>query len=116
MSLHVELCAALERYCANRLAGAVELRQDAILVRLDNGVELQVRFADADAYSLRWSCDGAELGIDTAPCHAHLATSPNHLHLADGRVVADPLTRPGAEPWDNLRAVVDAVLANPLLA
>lgn len=115
MSLHLELCAALERYCAGRLAGAVELRQDAILVRLDNGVELQVRFADADAYSLRWKCDGAELGIDTAPCHPDLATTPHHLHLADGRVVADPLTRPGAEPWDNLRAVVDAVLANPLL-
>lgn len=115
MSLHPELCAALERHCAGRLAGAIELRQDALLVRLDNGVELQVRFADADAYSLRWQCGGAELGIDTAPCHPDLATAPHHLHLADGRVVADPLTRPGAEPWDNLRAVVDAVLTNPLL-
>ena len=83
---------------------------------LDNGVVLTVRYAAADAYSLRWQGNaGVELGIDTAPTHPDLATRPNHLHLADGRVVADPLTRPDACPAANLAAVVEALLRDPQL-
>ena len=33
----------------------------------------------------------------------------------DGSLYADPLTRPGAPPWDNLRRVIAPLLADPLL-
>ncbi|THF67567.1 hypothetical protein E6C76_01765 [Pseudothauera nasutitermitis] len=93
-----------------------ELRQDALLLTLPDGVQLTAHYFSADEYSLRWTTpDGATLGIDTAPGHALAGDGPQHLHRADGRVVADPLTRPGRDPWDNLRAVLEAVLADPLL-
>ncbi len=116
MSLHPELLATVERDFADGLAAPARLTQDALELALTNGVVLTVRYAAADAYSLRWVVDGAELGIDTAPTHPDLDTRPNHLHLADGRVVADHLTRLGGDPATNLGAVIEAVLADPLLS
>lgn len=118
MNAHTELAELVERDFGARLQSAPELTQDALTLTLDNGVVLVVRYAAADAYSLRWqtSPDAAEVGIDTAPTHAQLATRPNHLHLADGRVVADPLTRIDAAPAANLAAVITALLEDPQLA
>lgn len=120
MSLHPALAATIADDFATSLATPPQLTQDALVLRLTNGVALTVRYAAADAYSLRWrlgdDASAAELGIDTAPCHAGLATRPNHLHLADGRVVADPLTRTDAAPADNVAAVLRAILHDPLLA
>lgn len=112
MSIHLELAEEIQRDFGERLLAAPELSQDALTLNLDNGVVLVVRYAAKDAYSLRWqtTVDGPEAGIDTAPTHPALATQPNHLHLADGRVVADPLTRVDATPFANLTAVVRALL------
>lgn len=119
MSLHPELLEQISRDFGERFRTPARLTQDALIVELDNGVELTVRYAAADAYSLRWrfAVDSAdvELGIDTAPLHPALATRPNHLHLADGRVVADPLTRPDRSPLENVGAVLGAVLVSPML-
>lgn len=120
MSLHPELLAAIERDFGERLAAAPQLTQDALLVTLPGGTTLTVRYAAPDAYSLHWQvAEGAHvhhLGIDTAPTHPTLSTRPNHLHLADGRVVADPLTRPEAAPAVNLATVLRALLDDPLLS
>lgn len=120
MNLHATLAAAIADDFAASLAAPPQLTQDALVLQLTNGVTLNVRYAAADAYSLRWQFgegeSAAELGIDTAPCHPDLATRPNHLHLADGRVVADPLTRPDAAPAANLAAVLRALLQDPSLA
>lgn len=120
MSLHAELLAVIERDFAHLLATAPQLTQDALVLTLTSGAKLTVRYAAHDAYSLRWQVhvDAVvhTLGIDTAPTHPTLATRPNHLHLADGRVVADPLTRLAAAPAANLAAVIDALAADPLLS
>ena len=120
MSLHPELLAAIEHDFGERLAAAPQLTQDALLITLPGGTTLTVRYAAPDAYSLHWQvADGGHvhsLGIDTAPTHPTLSTQPNHLHLSDGRVVADPLTRPEATPAANLAAVLTALLADPLLS
>jgi len=113
--LHLDLAQALEEHYGEHLEDAVEVRQDVLLARFHNGVGLEVRYAAADAYALQWTWGEAQLTLDTAPIHPQLATRPNHLHDAAGQIVADSLTRCGAEPWDNLRAVVDAILADPLL-
>lgn len=115
MSIHLALADMLVRDFAERLAAPVEPRQDALIVHLSNGVTLTVRYAAADAYSLRWRWADGEAGIDTAPVHRELATFPQHLHTPDGRVIADPLTRPGAPPADNLARVIAAVLDDPCL-
>lgn len=117
MSLHLELGSAIEAAFGGELDAPVELKQDAMIIRLRNGVTLNVRYAAPDAYSMRWTYgDGdVEIGIDTAPLHRALATFPNHLHAADGSVTADPVTRPGAPPEDNLQKLVRALLDNPLL-
>ncbi|THF61036.1 hypothetical protein E6O51_11495 [Pseudothauera rhizosphaerae] len=107
---------ALAAEVGGRLATPPELRQDALLLRLTNGVELTVSCASPLDYSLRWRTpDGLELGIDTAPGHRGIASGPQHLHRPDGRVVDDPLTRPGLPPWENLQAVIAALLGDPLL-
>jgi len=115
MSLHIELASAIESAFIDRLQAPVEHKQDALIVRLDNGVMLTVRYAAADAYSLRWVCGDVELGIDTAPLHRELATFPNHLHDATGRARVDPLTRSEDAPADNVARVIRALLADPML-
>ena len=115
MSLHLELGAAIEASFADDLASPVEQKQDALIIRLKNGVTLNVRYAAADAYSLRWAYGDAESGIDTAPLHRGLATFPNHFHDAGGHVVADPITRPDNPPEDNLNRLIRALLDDPML-
>ncbi|ATE58586.1 hypothetical protein [Thauera sinica] len=120
MSLHPELLAAIGHEFGDRLAAPPQLTQDALIVPLPGGTTLTVRYAARDAYSLRWQVSGGggilDMGIDTAPVHPALGTRPNHLHLPDGRVVADPLTSPDAAPAANVAAVVSALLADPRLS
>lgn len=115
MSLHLELGAIIDEAFGPHLDSPVEHTQDAMIVRLNNGVTLDVRYAATDAYSLRWVYGEAKSGIDTAPLHRELATFPNHFHDASGRVVADPITRPEASPEANLRSLIRALLDTPLL-
>lgn len=115
MSLHIELAEHIDRSFGTRLPQPIEHRQDALVVHLENGVTLTVRYAANDAYSLRWIWGDAELGIDTAPLHRELATFPNHLHDLDGQVRADPLTHPDEAPAANVSRVIEALLADPTL-
>lgn len=115
MTLHLELKERLETAYRTQLDGDVRLTQDALQAAFDNGVALEVRYLNPREYALAWSWGDAELRIDTAPVHSGLGTYPNHLHDADGQVLEDSLTRPGEPPWDNLKAVVEALLENPLL-
>lgn len=119
--LHLALEAHVAQAHAADLAAPPSVTQDALTLQLAGGVTLEVHYASPADYALRWHATGAdgvrrEAGIDTAPVHPALATAPNHLHRADGSVVADPLTRPGAEPAANLRALIDALRANPRFA
>jgi len=115
MSLHLELGSMIEAAFGNDLASPVEQKQDALIIRLKNGVTLNVRYAAPDAYSLRWAYGDAESGIDTAPLHQGLATFPNHFHDANGHIIADPVTRPDALPEDNLQKLIRALLDDPVL-
>jgi hypothetical protein len=115
MSHHLELGAIIDEAFGDDLDSPVEQTQDAMTVRLKNGVTLDVRYAAPDAYSLRWVYGDAESGIDTAPLHQDLASFPNHFHDAGGRIMADPITRPDASPEDNLRRLIRALLDNPML-
>lgn len=115
MSLHLELGSMIDTDFDAVLDCPTEQKQDAVIVRLKNGVTVHVRYAATDAYSLRWNHDGAESGIDTAPLHPDLSSFPNHMHAADGRIVADPITDPDASPADNLQRLIRALLDNPML-
>lgn len=112
--LHSALKDAIDREFAAVVESA-ELYRDALLVRLHNQVTMELRLADANEYSIGWRWGDAQLRIDTAPVHRQLATFPNHLHDSDGHLRADPLTRPGDEPWDTVRSVIAALLEDPLL-
>ncbi len=115
MSLHLELKQQIEDCYGAQLPAGVELRQDALLLQFDSGLALELRFASADEYAFNWIWGDAELRIDTAPLHPELKTCPHHLHDAEDNLREDPLTQPGAVPWSNVRKVIDAVLADPLL-
>lgn len=115
MSLHLELGSTIDAAFGDVLDSPTEQKQDAMIVRLKNGVTLEVRYAAADAYSLRWLYGDAESGIDTAPLHRDLASFPNHMHEASGRIVADPITHPEALPADNLHRLIRALLDDPML-
>lgn len=113
MSLHPALCDALTTRFASRLAAAPRLHLDALVLTLDNGVALTIRYAADDAYSLCWTHDGRHFGIDTAPLHRGLATFPNHYHDGDGRLLADPHTDPANPPAENVSRLIEALLALP---
>ena len=57
MSLHPDLAATVAAERADALATPPRLTQDALELELANGVLLTVRYAAADAYSLRWRCN-----------------------------------------------------------
>ena len=113
--LHLQLKGQIEKEYAEHLSREVAMLQDALRLTFDNGVEAELRYVDPEAYSLCWLWGDAEFRIDTAPLHSGLKTFPNHLHDAEGNIVDDPLTVHGADPWRNVRAVLDALLANPML-
>ena len=54
MDLHARILECIEHEHGDLLAAAPQLNQDALDIRLRNGVMLTVRYAAADAYSLRW--------------------------------------------------------------
>lgn len=115
MNLHLELQERIEEEFGERLSAFPELKQDALIFSLDNGVMVEIRYAGPAAYALAWVWNGAMLGIDTAPVHPHLSTFPNHLHDAEGALRADPITCPDSDPWDNIRALIGALIERPLL-
>lgn len=115
MSIHLELAALIEEEFSGHLDGPLERRQDALRLRLNNGVQLTIQYADPLAYSLRWEYKGLQAGIDTAPLHEGLATFPHHYHGVDGQVLADPVTSPERPPADNLRRLLAALAASPVL-
>jgi len=110
-----EIAERLIEHYGQRLRDAPTLAHDALTVLFDNDVVLELRFTGAGEYSLRWQHNDRMFVIDTAPLHPELATFPNHLHVPDGGLRPDPLTQPGEAPWDNVRAVVERVLDDPLL-
>lgn len=115
MSMHLDLAARIEAGFGEQLNGPVDIKLDALIAHFSNGVSLEARIADPHAYAIAWAWGEAELRIDTAPLHRDLATFPNHLHSADGSLHHDPLTLPGAAPWENLERVIAAILTDPLL-
>ncbi len=115
MSLHLELKTRIEAQYANQLDGEIQLKQDALLALFDSGLALELRYLNANEYSIQWAWGDAELRIDTAPLHKELSTFPNHFHDADAKLHPDTLTVPGKEPWDNVRHVIDRLLQDPLL-
>lgn len=114
MSLHMDLQAHIEAHYADRLDGATQLKQDALLALFDTGLAVELRYLNPNDYSIQWAWGDAELRIDTAPLHRELSTFPNHLHDADARLRPDLLTVPGREPWDNVRSVIDRLLEAPI--
>jgi len=81
MSMHLELGSAIETAFGDDLDSQVEQKQDAMIVRLKNGVTLEVRYAAADAYSLRpIRCAGSMATPSPAstprPCTMGLRPSP----------------------------------------
>lgn len=114
MSLHIELANSIEKLFGQFLDVPIEQKQDAMIIRLNNGVTIYVRYAAADAYSLRWTYGNAEAGIDTAPLHRDLSTFPNHFHDANNRILADPVTRPDAAPDENLRQLIQRLVDEPM--
>ena len=115
MSLHLDLAALIEEHFGEHLETPVDVKYDALIAHFANGVTLEARIAAPDAYTIAWAWGEAEFRIDTAPLHPELSTRPNHLHTADGKLLADPLTRTDASAWDNLQRVITTILDNPLL-
>lgn len=115
MSLHADIEEQLINAFGERLTAPPRQTLDALEAQFDTGLVMQIRYPDLDEYSLRWTYGEHALGIDTAPLHKDLDSFPNHLHDRDGRVVADPITRPGRNAWENLQPLITRLLENPWL-
>lgn len=115
VTLHAALVDEIISHFGEHFSGAPLIAHDAVTFYFQNGLMLQARFASAEEYSIQWRFGEAELRIDTAPLHPDLASFPNHRHGADGSVHSDDLTHPGQPPRDNLMAVLNVILRDPLL-
>ena len=114
MTLHATLANEIVSRFGEHLDGAPRIGQDALTLHFQNGLALQARFASSEEYSIQWRFGDTEHRIDTAPLHPELATFPHHLHDSQGKTRPDPLTIPGRSPWDNIQAVLNVILENPL--
>lgn len=106
-----ELKECLQALYAEHLDGEILVAQDAVSLRLDNGVALELRVLSANEYAFGWLWGEAALCIDTAPA----GCAPSHLHGPDGHVLPDPVTVPGRDPLSNVQALIDAILRDPML-
>ncbi|MBV8679058.1 MAG: hypothetical protein JO338_01270 [Aquitalea sp.] len=113
--LHLHLKEVIEDDLFDLLREEVTIHQDALIVFLKNGVDIELRFYDDHAYSINWRWGDASCRIDTAPLHRELATFPNHLHDDEGRLRADPVTRPGDSAWSNVQRLLQKLMQDPLL-
>jgi hypothetical protein len=105
------LAEAIEETCGEHLEAAADVRQDALLLAIDGGVQLEARMAAPDAYSFTWTWGDVLLRIDTAP---HGDGSAAHLHRADGSRHPSPLP-PDATPEERLATLVRLLATDPLL-
>jgi len=115
MSLHHLLKEQIVAHYSDQLAIEPQLKQDALQLKFDSGLAMELRYLNRNEYSLQWLWGDAELRIDTAPLHRNLATFPNHLHDADENLRPDTVTQSGREPWDNVRLLIERLLQDPLL-
>lgn len=115
MNLHLDLKDKIETHYAGQLAGDAVLKQDALFVTFDDGLQVELRYLNPEEYSIGWVWGSALMRVDTAPLHAGLGTFPNHFHDLDGNVREDRITKPGRAPWDNVRNLLDALLKDPCL-
>ena len=107
--LHLLLAEKVQAEFAEALDSAPVLLQNALQLVLDSGVEMEVRYADPQHYSIVWQWGEPRCRIDTA-------NGASRLVRDDGTEAADTLTQAGADPWTNLKALLTAVVADPLLA
>ena len=107
--LHLLLAEKVQAEFAEALDSAPLLLQNALQLVLDNGVEMEIRYADPQHYSIVWQWGEPRCRIDTA-------NGASRLVRDDGTEAADTLTLAGADPWTNLKALLTAVVADPLLA
>ena len=115
MTLLIELKEAVDASLLASLEEPATLCRNALILTLNNGVVMEVRFASSAEYAFTWHYGDVELRIDTAPVGHPVETSPNHLHDAEGAVRADPVTHPERTPLENIAALVKTLLADPLL-
>jgi len=113
--LHIDLKEHIEATFPESQLTSVTLRRDALELSLSNGVDLTLRIISPTEYAMNWRWGDIGMSIDTAPLHDKLSTYPNHLHTLEGAVVADPVTEMGAEPWRNVRALIERLIEQPLL-
>jgi hypothetical protein len=111
MNPHAVIVDRVVEVFGERLVATPRLAHDAVTIEFDSGLTVQARFAGNGEYSIEWQRGARQFRIDTAPLHHGLESFPSHFHDADGGVHADRLTQPGAAPWDNLRAVLETILA-----
>ena len=107
--LHLLMAEKVQAEFAEALDSAPVLLQNALQLVLDNGVEMEIRYADPQHYSIVWQWGEPRCRIDTA-------TGSSRLVREDGSEAPDTLTLAGADPWTNLKALLTAVVADPLLA
>lgn len=115
MNLHTWIGEQLVTDFGARLADLPRLSHDAVEVRFDTGLVMQIRYPNLDEYSLRWHYRERTLGIDTAPLHPELESFPNHLHDGEGGLRTDRATCPGRPAWDNLQPLITRLLSDPWL-
>ncbi|HYD95881.1 MAG TPA: hypothetical protein VEC01_11190 [Noviherbaspirillum sp.] len=114
LSVHLAFQAKLEEQYGERLSEPVRMAQDALLLSFDNGVMMEVRYFSADEYCIRWAWGEADFCIDTAPVHPGLPGAPVHLHRDDGTTVEWTMPA-GPDCWTSFSALLDILLADPLL-
>lgn len=111
----LQLKPQIEAACKDELAGEVTAMQDALLLKLHNGVEVELRVLSAQHYCFSWLWGEALLRIDTAPGADGRGEGASHFHDVDGQRRPDPLSVPGAAPLANICRLLKALSADPLL-
>lgn len=115
MKIHLALLEMITQEFSDQLVGDVEMKQDALLFALDNGVEMEIRYPDPQHYSFKWLWGEAECEIDTAPLYPDLVSFPRHFHGPNGEVQPDIWTSMDKTPLSNVRDLLRALMEQPLL-
>lgn len=113
-SFHLAFKSLLESRYAAHLSEPVRLAQDALLLGFHSGLTLELRYADWDAFSVRWQWEDRNFRLDTFPVERRIRGNA-YLYFGDCMIQSFTIGEADADPRAWLTALLDRLLENPTL-
>jgi len=114
-AIHLTFNTLLNAEYGDRMSEPVRLAQDALLLSFQTGLMMEVRYLNADEFSIRWTWGEAEFCVDTAPTGDDSFGPCVRLSKDDGSVQLFTFAPQDRDCWRHFSSLLDHLLVDPML-